>query len=155
MRKPLPSVVMGVAAVSLLTIPLWRSDRLHAASAPASPAVDSARLCPLLRSPARQALRESACWIAQANQRASDAADASCQALEEWDPAVWCDRSEARQQQLAADPGGHLQEARRALERAAALATTPEERRRIAVTRAALAPAADPGIRGAIPLRGE
>lgn len=155
MRQPLQFLVIGAAAVSLITVPLWRSDRLHAASAQPSAGVDPADLCPRLQSPARQALRESAYWIAQARQSASDEADAWCQTLQAWDPAAPCDRAEARRQRLASDPGGCLRRARQALERAEALARTPEEHRRVAVTRAILSAAADPGEQSARPVSGE
>jgi hypothetical protein len=155
MRKLTKWVVMGVGVASLLGTAAWKSDWLLAASAKASPSVRLPVLSPHLRSPARQALRESAYWIAQANQRASDEADASCQAIQEWDPAVSCDPAEARREQLAADPGGCMQRARRALARAEALAQTPQERHRVVATRAALAAAAEPGLRGAMPGRGD
>lgn len=148
MRKLTKWVVVGVGVAGLLGTAAWKSEWLLAASAQVSPSVRLPALSRHLRSPARQALREAAYWIAQANQRASDEADTSCRVIQEWDPAVSCDPAEARREQLAADPGGCLQRARRALARAEALAQTPQERHRVMVTRAALAAVADPEVRG-------
>ena len=127
---------MGVLFSSLIAVQLARFGDPQAGASPTSTIVHSSELSDNLRSPARAALREAACWIAKARQTASDEADEMSLTLQTWDPKAGCTSEEMYQQQLARDSHGYLERARAAIRRAEKLSRTPQEKRWTAQQRA-------------------
>ncbi len=124
-------VAMGLIFVVLANVPLRRAHSLYGAEKLSATVTNPSHLPSRLRSPARVALREAAYWFSMAQQAAVDDGERADAVLGAWDPAAPIGGEEARRRRLATDARGYLGRARLAVERAATLARTLPERRRV------------------------